>query len=82
MSGLLSQSVGPSVRVDVRIEEDARFVVSDANQLELALLNLAVNARDAMPQGGTLTIKAQAVDDPERRTAVTSSWLSPMPAWA
>ena len=60
MSGLLSQSVGPSVRVDVRIDEDARFAISDANQLELALLNLAVNARDAMPEGGTLTIKAHA----------------------
>jgi CheY-like chemotaxis protein len=66
MNGLLAQSVGPSVRVDVRIEEDARFIVSDANQLELALLNLAVNARDAMPEGGTLTIEARQVDDPER----------------
>ncbi len=70
MSGLLAQSVGPSVRVDVSIEEDARFVVSDANQLELALLNLAVNARDAMPEGGTLTIKAQQVDDPERHLPI------------
>jgi signal transduction histidine kinase len=67
MSGLLAQSVGPSVRVDVRVDEDARFVVSDANQLELALLNLAVNARDAMPEGGTLTIKARHVEDTERR---------------
>jgi signal transduction histidine kinase/CheY-like chemotaxis protein len=66
MSGLLTQSVGPSVRVDVSIEDDARFVVTDMNQLELALLNLAVNARDAMPEGGTLTIKAQKVDDPAR----------------
>jgi signal transduction histidine kinase/CheY-like chemotaxis protein len=67
MSGLLTQSVGPSVRVDVRVDEDARFVVSDANQLELALLNLAVNARDAMPEGGTLMITARHVEDPERR---------------
>ena len=67
MSGLLAQSVGPSVRVDVRIDEDARFVVSDANQLELALLNLAVNARDAMPAGGTVTITARHVHDAERR---------------
>ena len=66
MSGLLAQSVGPSVRVDLRIEDDARFIVSDANQLELALLNLAVNARDAMPEGGTLTIRAQKGDDPGR----------------
>ena len=61
MSGLLSQSVGTSVHVDVRIDDDARFVVSDANQLELALLNLAVNARDAMPAGGTLIVRAQRV---------------------
>jgi signal transduction histidine kinase/CheY-like chemotaxis protein len=67
MNGLLAQSVGPAVRVDVRIDEDARFVVSDENQLELALLNLAVNARDAMPEGGTLTIKARHVQDAERR---------------
>jgi signal transduction histidine kinase len=67
MSGLLTQSVGPSVRVDVHVDDDARFVVSDANQLELALLNLAVNARDAMPEGGTLTIKATHAEDPERR---------------
>jgi len=67
MSGLLTQSVGPSVRVDVRIDEDGRFIVSDANQLELALLNLAVNARDAMPEGGTLSIKATHVHDAERR---------------
>lgn len=61
MSGLLTQSVGTSVHVDVRIDDDARFVVSDGNQLELALLNLAVNARDAMPTGGTLIIRAQRV---------------------
>lgn len=59
MSGLLAQSVGPSIRVEVAIDPDATFVVSDANQLELALLNLAVNARDAMNGSGTLTISAK-----------------------
>jgi signal transduction histidine kinase/CheY-like chemotaxis protein len=66
MSGLLSQSVGLGVRVDLRIDEDARYAVSDANQLELALLNLAVNARDAMPGGGALTITARFIEDGER----------------
>jgi signal transduction histidine kinase/CheY-like chemotaxis protein len=73
MGGLLSQSVGPGVRVDLRIDEDARYAVSDANQLELALLNLAVNARDAMPGGGTLTIRAQRVQDGEKLPQVELS---------
>jgi signal transduction histidine kinase len=59
MSGLLTQSVGPSVRVDIDIDPQARHVVSDANQLELALLNLAVNARDAMGGVGTLQIRSR-----------------------
>lgn len=66
MSGLLAQSVGPSIRVEVVIEPGATFVVSDANQLELALLNLAVNARDAMHGSGTLTIAAKCADTVDR----------------
>lgn len=56
MSSLLAQSVGPSIEIRVELAMDARIVLSDPNQLELAILNLAVNARDAMPQGGTFTI--------------------------
>jgi signal transduction histidine kinase len=66
MSVLLKQSVGPAVEVRVHIEPDARYVISDANQLELALLNMAVNARDAMPNGGTVTISARRTTGRER----------------
>lgn len=59
ITGLIAQSVGPSIRVHMRLDPDARMVMSDANQLELALLNLAVNARDAMPGGGKLVISAR-----------------------
>jgi signal transduction histidine kinase len=59
MNGLLAQSVGTAIQVQVHVDDDARFVESDANQLELALLNLAVNARDAMPDGGTLRMEAR-----------------------
>ncbi len=57
---LLKQSVGPLVDVLVESGADLRPVRVDPNQLELALLNLAVNARDAMPEGGTMTIRMGA----------------------
>jgi PAS domain S-box-containing protein len=56
MLDFLRQSVGPSIAIMVDIPPDLHAVRIDANQLELALMNLAVNARDAMPKGGTLTI--------------------------
>lgn len=54
----LRQSVGPGISIAVNIASDIHPVKIDANQFELALMNLAVNARDAMPKGGTLTITA------------------------
>lgn len=66
MSGLITQSVGPAIEVHMQLDPDARLVMSDANQLELALLNLAVNARDAMPGGGQLTISARRADAVDR----------------
>jgi PAS domain S-box-containing protein len=53
---LICHSVGPEIRVDMDIPAGMPAALVDPNQLELALLNLAVNARDAMSDGGTLTI--------------------------
>ena len=56
LSDLMRRTLGESVSVDVRLAPELWKVEADANQLENALLNLAVNARDAMEPGGTLTI--------------------------
>jgi PAS domain S-box-containing protein len=66
MLDFLRHSVGPNVAIHVEISPEVCPVEVDANQLELALINLAVNARDAMPQGGTLTIACHNEDHGKR----------------
>jgi CheY-like chemotaxis protein len=58
MAGLIASTSGPQIDVRVELSEDLPLAVADANQLEMAILNLAVNARDAMEKGGVLTISA------------------------
>jgi PAS domain S-box-containing protein len=59
MADLLQRSLGPSIAIETRFPLTLAPVMADSNQLELALLNLAVNARDAMPRGGPVVISAQ-----------------------
>jgi PAS domain S-box-containing protein len=59
MTELLRRSLGPSVSIETRFPLVALPVRADANQLEMAVLNLAVNARDAMPNGGQIIIAAR-----------------------
>ena len=68
MADLLGSTLGPQIRIAVEVDDDLPVASADPNQLEMALLNLAVNARDAMPEGGTLRITARGENvDAENR---------------
>ena len=56
---ILKQAIGPEIRLMIRSQPGLRPAQADHNQLELAILNLALNARDAMSDGGTLRIEAK-----------------------
>ena len=56
MTELLQRSLGPSVSIETHFPFVSKPVLCDAHQLEMILLNLAVNARDAMPDGGQIII--------------------------
>ena len=60
MSDLLERSLGVDAQIEMLFDEVLPPIVADQNQLELALLNLCVNARDAMKKGGRISIDAQA----------------------
>ncbi|MEI9986334.1 MAG: histidine kinase dimerization/phospho-acceptor domain-containing protein [Aliidongia sp.] len=69
MTDLLERSLGSSIQIEARLPAALPLVLADHNQLELALLNLAVNARDAMPNGGSILIAGVEVSIAGARTA-------------
>jgi signal transduction histidine kinase len=62
LAEMLRRSVGPTIRIDLDIAQDLDLIEADPNQLELALLNLILNARDAMPNGGRIAVAARNAD--------------------
>jgi signal transduction histidine kinase/ActR/RegA family two-component response regulator len=61
MSDMLTRSIGPHVQVETDLAGDLWAALADPTQLEVMILNLAINARDAMPQGGSLRIETRNV---------------------
>jgi signal transduction histidine kinase/CheY-like chemotaxis protein len=61
---LIGNSLGPTIEIAMSVGTADVWMLADPDQLELALLNLAVNARDAMPDGGTLRIESGVRTEP------------------
>lgn len=75
MTDLLERSIGTQVELKLDLPEELPLTLVDANQIELALLNLVVNARDAMPDGGTLLIRVDVVNSSGRNELVTGRYV-------
>ncbi|HEY5146171.1 MAG TPA: ATP-binding protein [Polyangiaceae bacterium] len=77
LADLLPRVLGPSVTLDLRIGDELPPIVAAPVHLEQILLNLAINARDAMPGGGTLRIVARArrLAEGEERDCCAGDWL-------
>ncbi len=76
---LLASTIGATVAITIDVAVDIGAVTADPDQFEAAILNIAINARDAMPQGGSLRISArntQAIPAVRRHAAATGDFVA------
>jgi PAS domain S-box-containing protein len=69
MEDLLRRTLGEQIQLEFELADDLWLTLCDSNQLESALLNLSINARDAMPAGGRLTVRSRNAEIEPTKTA-------------
>jgi len=79
LAPLLRQLLGGTIEVELELPDRPLIACLDTGQLEQALINLAVNARDAMPEGGTITIGVRATDGAVGAAGDSAAATSPAP---
>ena len=75
MTDLLERSIGPHIELKLELPETLPLTLVDANQIELAVLNLVVNARDAMPDGGVLSISVDVAQSSGDKDLVAGEYV-------
>ena len=73
---LLGSTLGPAVKIETDFAADIWPAQVDPSQVEAAILNVAINARDAMPEGGTLTLSTSNVTITERRNMAPGDYVA------
>ena len=63
LTTLLRRLVGSTIRIETSLSPEARYIAADATEIEQVVLNLTLNARDAMPNGGTITFTTSSIGD-------------------
>ena len=84
MEDLFRRTVGPGIQVEIKLAADLWPTLCDPNQLENAMLNLVINARDAMPEGGHLLIETANMylpDSTRRAQGVPPGKCPPVNTW-
>ncbi len=87
---LIRRFLGEHIHLELDLESTNAYVIADASQIDQLILNLVVNARDAMPQGGTLTIVTRRVNEasmmamhiPDAAAGEYIQMIVGIPAWA
>ena len=73
---LMSRTIGEKISLDLRLPEESLSVSVDPSQLENALLNLVINARDAMPRGGQINITAEKMSNEKTKQQVKQTEMN------
>ncbi|GEM_PF-917401 len=75
MQPILSMTAGPTISLRIEAAPDLPKLIAERQLLEVALLHLVANARDAMPAGGEVIVGAQRIDETTARNAVPNPWI-------
>lgn len=75
MQPILSMTAGPTISLRIEAAPDLPNLIAERQWLEVALLHLVANARDAMPAGGEVIVGAQRIDETTARHAVPNPWI-------